>query len=96
METSRIPDISRSTSRQAKKMVEEAVKLQEDDNDTTAEFSSPNASKKRKSEVIEDEDSKDNTSVQPIKKAKILENKLRKERVRNRALVGVTASLALA
>ncbi|EEH22662.2 hypothetical protein PABG_04873 [Paracoccidioides brasiliensis Pb03] len=34
--------------------------------------------------------------AQPAKRARLLEDKLRRERVRNRALVGVTATLALA
>lgn len=81
---------------QAKQMVDEATKLQE--LDATAESStSPKAAKKRKSdEVEEDEDEKAVKSAQPTKKARVLEDKLRKERVRNRALVGVTATLALA
>ncbi|OKL56168.1 hypothetical protein UA08_08579 [Talaromyces atroroseus] len=81
---------------QAKQMVEAATKLQ--DEDATAEpSSSSKATKKRKSdEVEEDEEEKSATPAQPTKKARVLEDKLRKERVRNRALVGVTASLALA
>ncbi|PGG97086.1 hypothetical protein GX51_07485 [Blastomyces parvus] len=38
----------------------------------------------------------DATPAQPAKRARLLEDKLRRERVRNRALVGVTATLALA
>jgi hypothetical protein len=34
--------------------------------------------------------------VQPAKKAKVLEEKLKREKVRTRALVGVTATLAIA
>ncbi|RAO69810.1 uncharacterized protein BHQ10_005822 [Talaromyces amestolkiae] len=80
---------------QAQKMVEEANKLQ--DQDATAESSSPKAAKKRKSdEVEEDEDETADKRAQPTKKARVLEDKLRKERVRNRALVGVTAALTLA
>lgn len=75
----------------AKEMVEEATKLQQDEGESSA------ASKKRKSDEVEDEeDEKTDTPAQPTKKAKVLEEKLRKERVRNRALVGVTATLALA
>lgn len=80
---------------QAQKMVEEANKLQ--DQDATAESSSPKAAKKRKSdEVEEDEEETADKRAQPTKKARVLEDKLRKERVRNRALVGVTAALTLA
>ncbi|KAI7976682.1 hypothetical protein EIK77_009913 [Talaromyces pinophilus] len=80
---------------QAQKMVEEANKLQ--DQDATAESSSPKAAKKRKSDdVEEDEEENADKPAQPTKKARVLEDKLRKERVRNRALVGVTAALTLA
>jgi hypothetical protein len=81
---------------QAKQMVEEATKLQ-DQEATVESSSSPKAAKKRKSdEVEEDEEDKSAAPAQPAKKARVLEDKLRKERVRNRALVGVTATLALA
>ncbi|QKX58477.1 uncharacterized protein TRUGW13939_05601 [Talaromyces rugulosus] len=76
---------------EAKKMVEEATKQEEDD--TAAEASS---SKKRKSDEVEEEEDKTQATGQPTKKARVLEDKLKKERVRNRALVGVTATLALA
>ena len=80
---------------QAQKMVEEANKLQQQD--ATAESSSPKAAKKRKSDdVEEDEEENADKPAQPTKKARVLEDKLRKERVRNRALVGVTAALTLA
>ncbi|KAH8705506.1 transcription regulator HTH, apses-type DNA-binding domain-containing protein [Talaromyces proteolyticus] len=79
---------------QAKQMVEEATKLQQ--SETTAKSS--NSNKKRKSDEVEEdeEEKKKPSSGKPTKKAKVLEDKLRKERVRNRALVGVTATLALA
>ncbi|TPR01567.1 Argonaute siRNA chaperone (ARC) complex subunit Arb1 family protein [Aspergillus niger] len=64
----------------AKEMVEEAVKLQTE----TAEPSSAKAAQKRKTETLR------------VKRAKVLEEKLKQERVRNRALVGVTAAFALA
>lgn len=79
---------------QAQKMVEEANKLQE--KDATAESSSKAAKKRKSDEVEEDEEENADEPAQPAKKAKVLETKLRKERVRNRALVGVTAALTLA
>ncbi|KKZ62701.1 hypothetical protein EMCG_02910 [[Emmonsia] crescens] len=70
------------------------------------------AAKKRKAEEVaeEEEEGEDGegeeeisisdaaaaTPAQPAKRARLLEDKLRRERVRNRALVGVTATLALA
>jgi len=75
----------------AKEMVEEAAKLEQEKGESSA------ASKKRKSdEAVDEEGEETDTPAQPTKKAKVLEEKLRKERVRNRALVGVTATLALA
>lgn len=70
----------------AKKMVEEAKTLE----------SSPKMSRKRKVEEIEPSDIDAEMPVQPAKKAKILEEKLKREKVRTRALVGVTATLAIA
>ncbi|OJI96152.1 hypothetical protein ASPVEDRAFT_35495 [Aspergillus versicolor CBS 583.65] len=73
---------------QAKEMVKEAVK-------GPAESSA--AAKKRgadEAELSEEED--DETKKLRTKRAKVLEEKLKRERVRNRALVGVTAAFALA
>ncbi|GAD97137.1 APSES transcription factor [Paecilomyces variotii No. 5] len=75
----------------AKEMVQEATKLEQENGESSA------ASKKRKSdEAVDEEGEETDTPAQPTKRAKVLEDKLRKERVRNRALVGVTATLALA
>ncbi|PYI27145.1 apses transcription factor [Aspergillus indologenus CBS 114.80] len=78
----------------AKEMVEEAVKLQAE----TAEPSSAKAAVKRKTDALsEDEDEEDEEArTLRTKRAKVLEEKLKQERVRNRALVGVTAAFALA
>lgn len=70
------------------------------------------AAKKRKAEEVAEEEEEGGegeeeeeisisdaaaaTPAQPAKRARLLEDKLRRERVRNRALVGVTATLALA
>ena len=45
---------------------------------------------------IETDDIDAELPVQPAKKAKVLEEKLKREKVRTRALVGVTATLAIA
>lgn len=70
----------------AKKMVDSAKALD----------SSPKVSRKRKVEEIEPSDIDAEMPVQPAKKAKVLEEKLKREKVRTRALVGVTATLAIA
>ncbi|KAL1954362.1 hypothetical protein VTO42DRAFT_1228 [Malbranchea cinnamomea] len=79
----------------AKEMVEEATKLQEE----TLGNPSSKTSKKRKAQEEKDgqgDSDAEASAGQPAKRAKILENTLRRERVRNRALIGVTATLALA
>ena len=66
----------------AKQMVEEAKALE----------ASPKLSRKRKVEEIEPSDIDAELPVQPAKKAKVLEEKLKREKVRNRAMVGVVAT----
>jgi hypothetical protein len=76
----------------AKEMVQEAVKLNEGPGESSA------AAKKRKTdeaELGEDEEDEEARTLR-TKRAKVLEEKLKRERVRNRALVGVTAAFALA
>ncbi|KAL6232668.1 hypothetical protein BDW75DRAFT_217194 [Aspergillus navahoensis] len=75
----------------AKEMVKEAVKLRQAPAESSA------AAKKRGAEEAnlgEEED--EETKILRTKRAKVLEEKLKRERVRNRALVGVTAAFALA
>ncbi|KAL4904939.1 hypothetical protein BDW74DRAFT_153804 [Aspergillus multicolor] len=75
----------------AKEMVKEAVKLQEEPAESSA------AAKKRGAEEAElSEEEDEETKTLRTKRAKVLEEKLKRERVRNRALVGVTAAFALA
>ncbi|CEL03193.1 hypothetical protein ASPCAL04350 [Aspergillus calidoustus] len=75
----------------AKEMVKEAVKLQQDPAESSV------AAKKRKTQEAELSDEEDEeTKTLRTKRAKVLEEKLKRERVRNRALVGVTAVFALA
>ena len=59
-------------------------------------YPSVKAARKRKVEQVETDDIDAELPVQPAKKAKVLEEKLKREKVRTRALVGVTATLAIA
>ncbi|OQD76455.1 hypothetical protein PENDEC_c004G01168 [Penicillium decumbens] len=72
----------------AKEMVADAIK------DQSKGSSSVKVTKKRKPE--EDDEETAAESAQRAKKAKVLEEKLKRERVRNRALFGVSAAFALA
>ncbi|KAL3464278.1 transcription regulator HTH, apses-type DNA-binding domain-containing protein [Aspergillus heterothallicus] len=76
----------------AKEMVKEAVQAQE------VSVESSTAAKKRKTEEADLSDDEEDEEAKTLrtKRAKVLEEKLKRERVRNRALVGVTAAFALA
>lgn len=79
----------------AKEMVEEATKLSEGDEETSGK-PSKGLSKRKAEELAEPgEDANASDDRTPPKRAR-LEDRLRRERVRNRALIGVTATLALA
>jgi hypothetical protein len=83
-----LPDDTEQMLETAKRMVEEAKALDGEP--------STKAAKKRKVEEVETDDIDAELPVQPAKKAKVLEEKLKREKVRTRALVGVTATLAIA
>jgi len=77
----------------AKEMVEEAKKID-------GESSKGKSKSKRKAEVLEDDDDDDedqdaDKEMQPAKKARLLEQQIKKEKVRNRAIMGVAATLAI-
>ena len=82
-----LPESTEQMLETAKKMVEEAKAL---------EGGSPKVTRKRKVEEVEPDDIDAELPLQPVKKAKVLEEKLKREKVRTRALVGVTATLAIA
>lgn len=75
----------------AKEMVQEASQAP-----GPASKKSTKEAKKRKTEDLSDEEEDEEALAQRTKRARVLENKLKQERVRNRALVGVTAAFALA
>jgi hypothetical protein len=75
----------------AKEMVREARKLD-------GQLFEDAKSLKRKAEELADDDEEDEEvahDLQPAKKARLLEHQLKKEKVRNRALLGVAATLAI-
>lgn len=80
---------------EAKEMVQQANKPKQKDA-APAESSSSKAAKKRKTDKLSDDEETHEASSQRVKRARVLEDKLKRERVRNRALVGVTAAFALA
>lgn len=84
----------------AKEMVQGAIGTEAEKEDEPAESSSPKgAAKKRKTDDLSEDEEDEETkaaSTQRVKRARVLEEKLKRERVRNRALVGVTAAFAVA
>lgn len=72
----------------AKRMVEEARTLESE--------SATRTTRKRKVDEVDPEELDADLPAQPAKKAKVLEEKLKREKVRTRALFGVTATLAIA
>ena len=71
----------------ARAMVAEARKVEGE--------SSSSKGKRKAEEMDEDSDGSADTEVQPAKKARLLGEELKKEKVRNRALLGVVATLAV-
>ena len=84
----------------AKEMVQGAIDTGVEKEGELAESSSPKgAAKKRKTDDLSEDEEDEETkaaSTQRVKRARVLEEKLKRERVRNRALVGVTAAFAVA
>jgi len=71
----------------AKQMVEEAKKIDGE--------SSSSASKRKADQLDEESDEDGNSEQQPAKKARLLEQTLKVEKVRNRAMLGVAVTMAL-
>ena len=71
----------------AKEMVEEAKKIDGE--------SSKSASKRKAEELDDDSDEVEGKELQPAKKARLLEQQIKKEKVRTRAMIGFAATLAI-
>lgn len=84
-----LPESAEQMIETAKEMVEEARKLD-------GETSGRSKALKRKADVLDDtEDEAGDNQLQPAKRARVLEQELKKERVRKRALFGVAATLVI-
>lgn len=84
-----LPESPEEMIEKAKQMVKEAQKL-----DGNMEPSS----RKRKAEELEEDENTDeegDSDLQPAKRARLLEQQVKKEKVRNRALVGVAATMVI-
>ena len=82
-----LPEDTEKMLQQAKEMVENAKEIE----------GSPKVTRsKRRIEEVEATDIDAELPVQPAKRARVLEDKLKRERVRTRAVFGVAASLAVA
>ena len=82
-----LPDSTEEMIAKAKEMVAEARKMEGD--------SSSSASKRKAEELDDEEDEEKDAQLQPAKKARLLEQELKKQRVRKRALIGVAATIAI-
>ena len=82
-----LPESTEAMIAKAKEMVEEARKLEGE--------SSKRAGKRKAEELDDEEDEEKDNELQPAKKARLLQQDIKKERVRNRALFGVAATLAI-
>ncbi|KAL8690783.1 MAG: hypothetical protein Q9218_003857 [Villophora microphyllina] len=79
-------EMTQELMREAHAMVEETRKL---------EGESSKASRKRKAEELDDSDEEGDNELQPAKKARVAQQELKTERVKNRALVGMAFTLAV-
>ena len=86
------PENAEQMIEEAKAMVAEVRKLEGESSTTNA---GSGKGKRKVEELEEDSDENGEDEQQPTKKARLLEQKLTRERVRNRALLGVAATLAI-
>ena len=82
-----LPESTEDMIAKAKEMVEEARKMEGE--------SSSSALKRKADDLDDEEDEEKDAELQPAKKARLLEQEVKKQRVRQRALIGVAATLAI-
>lgn len=82
-----LPETTEEMIAKAKEMVEEARKLESGESSTAR-------APKRKIEVLDDsEDTEDDNRLVPAKRSRLAERELKKERVRERAMTGILATI---
>jgi hypothetical protein len=82
-----LPEDTAEMIEKAKEMVEEARKLEAESSKTPV--------KKRKSDEVDSDDIDSDLPAQPTKRAKVLEAQLKRQKVRTRAFIGISATLAI-
>ena len=82
-----LPENPEEMIEKAKQMVDQARKIEGE--------SSSLALKRKAEELDDDSDEADDSTLEPAKRARLLERELKTEKVRNRAMIGVAATLAL-
>ena len=82
-----LPESPEQMIQQAKEMVEAAKKIDGE--------AGPSSLKRKAEELDDDSDESGDNELQPAKKARLLEEQLKKQKVRSRALIGVAATLTI-
>jgi hypothetical protein len=82
-----LPEDTTEMIEKAKEMVAEARKLEAESSKTPA--------RKRKSDELDSDDIDSDLPAQPTKRARVLEEKLKRQKVRTRAFIGISATLAI-
>jgi hypothetical protein len=91
-----LPESSEAMVAKAKEMVDAANKLEEARAEAAGSPVKKRAQKKRKAEEVEEpEDAKGEKSEPQQKKVKVVQEKQRRDKVRTRAMVGITAALGI-